>query len=74
MLFDNIAFPAEIVLKPGAKSELPHGMAGAGHIYLVENIRPGTGFMRICAAPDGNGRHTTVPMAAMDLRATMAAL
>ena len=71
-MFEGITFPTEIVLKSDAKANLPHGMAAADHIYLVENIRPGTNFMRICAAPDGNGEHTTIHTTAMNLKATMA--
>ena len=63
---------SEIILKPESKSCLPHGMSVAEHVYLVEPPRPGTGFLRVCASPDGSGVHTTVRMSELNLRATMA--
>lgn len=71
-MLPNVQFPVEIVLKPEYKRQLPHSMAGAGHIYLVEQIQPGLNFMRICANPNGDGEHTTVNTDALNLRASMA--
>lgn len=73
-MFENVRFPAEIVLKPDAKARLPHGMANAEHIYLAENIRPGSTFMRICADSNGDGIHTTVETGAMNLKQTICGL
>lgn len=71
-MFRDHSFPVEIVLKPGPAGTLPADMAASGRVYLVENAAPGQPFLRVCAHPDGYGRHTTVPACALDLKATMA--
>lgn len=65
-------FPAEVVLRPSVMSSLPADMASSGRIYAVEAPAPDTGILRICSSPDGSGRHTTVRLVDLDLKATVA--
>lgn len=65
-------FPAEVVLRPSVMSSLPADMAGSGRVYAVEAPVPDTGILRICSSPDGSGRHTTVRLVDLDLKATVA--
>lgn len=71
-MFLNMNYPAEIILKPDAKRFLPNGMSAAERIYLVEAMRPGQNFLRICTNPDGRGLHTTIRPNDVNLKATAA--
>lgn len=69
----NLArFPSEVVLRPSAVAALPADMAASGRVYAVEAPLGGTGILRICSSPDGSGRHTTVRLVDLDLKATAA--